>query len=82
MSKEIPYDLLKKYFNDRITEAEKAYVQNWLSNPDRNPRYEYFLKLIWNDIALDADDPDVDLDTMLYKIHYGINHIRRKEEGR
>lgn len=81
-NKEIRYSIIKKYFEDRATDEEKNSVNNWLNNPESILKFESCLRLLWKKMDPDANDPSIDLNALLDKIHHTINLAGKKEKIR
>ncbi|MEN8226794.1 MAG: FecR domain-containing protein [Bacteroidota bacterium] len=83
-SKELPYKLLKKYFEDTVSIPEKQEVEYWLNTPEKNLRYERYLRFLWDEMNGESEDPVVGInqEATLHKIHYKINHLNKKKKGR
>ena len=79
-NKEIEYSIIKKYFTDTATDEEKNLVTNWLNNPESILRLESCLRLLWKEMDPDANDPSMDLNVLLDKIHHTINLTGKKEK--
>ena len=79
-SKEPQYSILKKYFEDTASDEEKNLVNEWLNNPENALRFESHLRLLWKEMDPDANEPSIDLNTLLDKVHHIINLAREKEK--
>jgi len=79
-SKEPQYSILKKYFEDTASDEEKNLVNEWLNNPEDALRFESHLRLLWKEMDPDANEPSIDLNTLLDKVHHIINLAREKEK--
>ena len=81
-NKEIEYSIIKKYFEDTATDEEKNSVTGWLNNPESIFKIESCIRLLWNEMDPDANDPSIDLNALLDKIHHTINITGKKEKTR
>jgi len=79
-SKEPQYSILKRYFEDTASDEEKNLVNEWLNNPEDALRFESHLRLLWKEMDPDANEPSIDLNTLLDKVHHIINLAREKEK--
>jgi len=79
-SKEPQYSILKRYFEDTASDEEKNLVNEWLNNPENALRFESHLRLLWKEMDPDANEPSIDLNTLLDKVHHIINLAREKEK--
>ena len=79
---EIEYSIIKKYFEDTATDEEKNSVTGWLNNPESIFKIESCIRLLWNEMDPDANDPSIDLNALLDKIHHTINLTGKKEKTR
>jgi len=74
----IHYSTLKRYFYGKASEEENNKVQAWLNEPSNKFRVDEFLKMLWNEIEAQPDDPSFDQEAVLEKIRETIKLQREK----
>jgi len=79
-NKEIQYSIIKKYFEDTASGEEKDLVYKWLNNPENIIRFESCLRLLWKEMDPDVNEPSIDLNALLDKVHHTINLTGKKEK--
>lgn len=81
---EIRYNILKKYFEDRASDEEKKLLDKWLNNDERTNEWEDYLRLLWKEkeTEMNIDEPTLDMDSLLDRIHHRINLSSMKEKIR
>ena len=75
----VQYSILRKYFEDRASEEEATLINKWLESTESSFKCEKCLHLLWNELDPDAKETEIDLETLLDKIHHSINLSSRKK---
>lgn len=76
------YQICKKYFENRSTEKENILVHHWLSQASNDLHIENILRQIWSELAIENQNPEINLGKQLDKIHHTINlNSKIEKEG-
>lgn len=66
-------ELIMKFINDECSEEEKSYIKKIFCDQKKEKELESLLKKQWYELLKKDDEPGINLDEVLFKIHYEIN---------
>ncbi len=66
------FSTLLKYFENRASKEETAIITRWLEDAENSYKCEKCLHLLWNEIETDTKVTEIDLESLLDKIHHTI----------
>ena len=77
--KKVEYSTFKKHFENRASVEETGLISRWLEDTESGFKYEKYLHLLWSELDSDAKEADINLESLLDKIHHSINLTSREQ---
>lgn len=64
---------LRKYFENKASRDEAAFITKWLEGAENSFKLEKSLHLLWEELEMDTKESEIDLEALLDKIHHSIH---------